>query len=91
MLRISNPGMRLVSQGYHFDNNGKKYIRVFMSLHLIKIQIKIQRHREMHIKSIRANFPYNITDNWVEITHCYPDDCDIITYINKRCEEVWFV
>ena len=100
MLRISNSEMKLTSQGYHFDENGKKFVRVWTSLNFIKIQVKIQHHKEMHIKSINANFPYNITDNWVEITFPYiaiamwPGISDwntIENYIDNRCKEIWFV
>ena len=88
----------LTSQGYHFDNHGKKFVRVFTSLNFIKIQVRIQPHKEMHIKSISVNFPYCITDNWVEITVSYDDIpkvgnpwmC-IENYIDDRCKEIWFV
>lgn len=98
MLRVSSSGLKLTSQGYHFDENGKKFVRIFTSLNFIKIQIKIQRHKEMHIKSISTDFPYTITDNWVEMIFPYQDieQCDnawmtVDDYIDKRCEEVWFV
>ena len=93
MLRISNPELRLVSKGYHFDENGKKFVRVFASLNLIKIQIKIQAHKEMHIRSISVDFPYTITDSWVEIVFLYEDISgrSIKDYIDQRCKEVWFV
>ena len=100
MLRISNSGMRLVSQGYHFDENGKKFVRIFTSLNFIKLQVKIPRHKEMHIKSISFDFPYIITDNWVEIIFQYQDITSIPTinypnvienYIDRRLREVWFV
>ena len=98
MLRISNSEMKLTSQGYHFDENGKKFVRVWTSLNFIKIQIKIPAHKEMHIKSISTDFPYTITDNWVEIIVGYTE-IDAIgnrwlcveNYIDKRCKEVWFV
>ena len=73
MLRMSNSGMKLTSQGYHFDENGKKFVRIFTSLNFIKLQVKIPRHKEMHIKSISVDFPYVITDNWVEITFPYQE------------------
>lgn len=73
MLRISNSEMRLTSQGYHFDENGKKFVRVWTSLNFIKIQVKIPPHKEMHIKSISPDFPYKITDNWVEIIFTYEE------------------
>ena len=95
MLRISNKGMMLISQGYHFDENGKKFVRVFGGLGFIKIQIKIQKHKEMHILSANVDFPYNITDDWVEITtgwcEVYRDTNWIEDYIDKRCNEIWFV
>jgi hypothetical protein len=98
MLRVSNSELKLTSQGYHFDENGKKFVRIFTSLNFIKIQIKIQRHKEMHIKSISTDFPYTITDNWVEMIFPYQDieQCNnawmaVDNYIDKRCEEVWFV
>lgn len=77
MLRISGSKLMLTSKGYHFDEHGKKFVRVFTSLNFIKIQIKIQAHKEMHIKAISAKFPYVITDNWVEITFSYQEmfDC----------------
>ena len=89
MLRISNSQLRLVSQGYHFDEHGKKFVRIFISLQLIKIQVKIQPHKEMHIKSVSVDFPYNITDNWVEFVF-YPGN-DIMDYIDNRLKEIWFV
>lgn len=98
MLRITNPELTLVSHGYHFDENGKKYVRVYSSLNFIMIKIKIQKHKEMHIQSISVDFPYRITDNWVEITVAYHDIpragnpwmC-IENYIDSRCKEVWFI
>jgi len=95
MLRINNAELRLVSHGYHFDDHGKKYVRVFSCLDRIKIQIKIQKHKEMHIQSISVDFPYKITDNWVEIIVDYVDIPHswsfIECYIDERCKEVWFV
>jgi hypothetical protein len=98
MLRISNAELRLVSHGYHFDDRGKKYVRVFSSLDFIKIQIKIQKHKEMHIQSISVDFPYTITNDWVEIIVAYHDIprvgnpwMAIENYIDSRCKEVWFV
>jgi len=100
MLRISNSEMRLTSVGYHFDNHGKKFVRIWTSLNFIKIQVKIQKHKEMHIKSISPDFPYRITDNWVEIVFPYdnvPDLPDVPIwngvegYIDERCKEIWFV
>lgn len=73
MLRISNSELKLTSQGYHFDDHGKKFVRILTSLNFVKIQIKIQPHKEMHIKSISPNFPYKITDNWVEIIFTYEE------------------
>lgn len=29
MLRITNAELKLVSHGYHFDNNGKNYVRIY--------------------------------------------------------------
>ena len=98
MLRISNAEMRLTSRGYHFDENGKKFVRIFTSMEFIKIQIKIQPHKEMHIRSISTDFPYTITNNWVEITFAYneiPHEGNmwlwVENYIDKRCKEIWFV
>lgn len=100
MLRISDSELKLTSQGYHFDDHGKKFVRVFTSLNFVKIQIKIQPHKEMHIQSISTSFPYKITDNWVEITFSYLDIpswpginpwMGVETYIDKRCKEIWFV
>lgn len=98
MLRISNSRLMLTSQGYHFDDHGKKFVRVFTSLNFIKIQVRIQPHKEMHIKSISVDFPYTITDNWVEITVAYHDIprvgnhwMDIENYIDMRLHEIWFV
>lgn len=98
MLRISDSEMRLTSQGYHFDENGKKFVRIWTSLDFIKIQVKIQAHKEMHIKSINASFPYRITDNWIEITFPYLEipPCNnawmsVENYIDMRCKEIWFV
>lgn len=39
MLRINNSKLMLTSQGYHFDEHGKKFVRVFTSLNFIKIQV----------------------------------------------------
>lgn len=95
MLRISDLGFKLVSQGYHCDEHGKKFVRVFASLRNLKILIKIQQHKEMHINAISADFPYVITDNWVEIVVDYQDISKdwlgIETYVNARCKEIWFV
>ena len=95
MLRVSNLGYKLVSQGYHFDRHGRKFIQVWSSLYNLKIKIKIEQHKEMHIRAIDASFPYNINDYWVEIIVDYQDiDKDFLgieTYINTRCKEVWFV
>lgn len=101
MLRIRRYGFRLLSQGYHYDKNGKKFIRVFGNgLDYIKIQVKIQPHKEMHILSASVNFPYFITDNWVEITVPYADIPiwpgisgwnAVEEYIDIRCREIWFV
>lgn len=73
MLRVSNSEMRLTSKGYHFDDHGKKFVRIFTSLNFIKLQVKIPRHKEMHIKSISVDFPYVINDNWVEINFPYQE------------------
>lgn len=96
MLRVRNSELKLTTQGYHFDENGRKFIRIWTSLNFIKIKIKIERHKEMHIKSITTNFPYTITNNWVEITTPYSEIDDkgwlgVENYIDKRCKEVWFV
>ena len=98
MLRITNVELKLVSHGYHFDENGKKYVRVYSSLDFVMIKVKIQKHKEMHIQSISTSFPYRITDNWVEITVAYHDIprvgnpwMAIENYINSRCKEIWFV
>lgn len=97
MLRIRASELKLTSQGYHFDENGKKFIRIFTSLNFVKIQIKIQPHKTMHIKSINVDFPYTITDNWVEILFPYEEVkrygnrwLDVENYIDERCKEVWF-
>lgn len=97
MLSIKASELKLTSQGYHFDEHGKKFIRIFTSLSFVKIQIKIQPHKTMHIKSISADFPYNITDYWVEITFPYQKIKKIANpwfsvdaYIDERCKEVWF-
>lgn len=100
MLRVSKSEMRLASQGYHFDDHGRKFVRIFTSLNFIKLQVKIPRHKEMHIKSISVDFPYVITDNWVEITFAYQDITSIPrinysgvveSYIDRRLHEIWFV
>lgn len=98
MLRITNAELKLVSHGYHFDEHGRKYVRVYSSLDFIIIKVKIQKGREMHIRSIGMDFPYRITDNWVEITVAYhyiprvgnPWMC-VENYIDMRCKEIWFV
>lgn len=76
MLNISDSKLMLTSQGYHFDEHGKKFVRIFTSLNFVKIQVKIQPHKEMHIKSIDVDFPYIITDNWVEIKFPYQEMFD---------------
>lgn len=100
MLRISNSRLMLMSKGYHFDEHGKKFVRIFTSLDFIKIQVKIQPHKEMHIKSISVKFPYTIMDNWVEIEFAYQDiaswpginSCNVVKeYIDRRLHEIWFV
>lgn len=98
MLRISDAELKLVSHGYHFDEHGRKYVRVYSSLNFIMIKVKIQRHKEMHIKSISVDFPYKISDNWVEIIATYNDIPEvgnpwtcIENYIDMRCREIWFV
>ena len=93
MLRISNSELKLVSHGYHFDGNGRKYVRVYMSLESIVIKVKIEKHKEMHIKSISAWFPYTITDNWVEMAAplAVIDGWCTNDYIDRRCKEIWFV
>jgi hypothetical protein len=94
MLRIKDVELKMVSQGYHFDENGRKFVRIFASLNFCKVQIKIIPKKTMHIKSISPDFPYTITDNWVEITFNQLDAVKnaptIEEYINKRCTEVWF-
>lgn len=93
MLRIKNAELRLVSHGYHFDNHGKKYVRVFMSLDFIVIKVRIEKHKEMHISSMSVWFPYTITDDWVEMTAPLADidGCGTHDYIDRRCKEIWFV
>lgn len=98
MIRVSNSELKLTSQGYHFDENGKKFIRIFTSLNFVKIQIKIQKKKEMHIKAISTDFPYRITEDWVEITFPYQmvqgsekNPFAVENYIDNRCKEVWFV
>lgn len=95
MLRIKNYEFRLITQGYHFDENGKKFVRVFGSLGYYKVQVKIQAHKEMHIKSKSVIFPYVITDNWVEIMINSGEWVgyanDLFDYIDIRCKEIWFV
>lgn len=95
MLRIKYSELKLTTQGYHFDENGKKFVRVFTSLDTIKVQVKIQHHKEMHILSKNVTFPYIITDNWVEM-YITPGEWvgyanDVVDYINERCKEIWFV
>lgn len=97
MLRIKGVELKMVSQGYHFDENGRKFVRIFTSLNFIKVQIKIIPKKTMHIKSASVYFPYSITDNWVEITFAYNEipHADnkwlcIENYIDERCKEVWF-
>ena len=98
MLRITNAELRLVSHGYHFDEHGRKYVRVYSSLDFIMIKMKIQKNKEMHIKSVSVDFPYKISDNWVEIVVSYNDIpkvgnpwmC-IENYIDSRCNEIWFI
>lgn len=81
-----------MTQGYHFDNNGKKFVRVWASFSYIKIQVKIQPHKEMHIKSRNVYFPYVITENWVEMTIDWSlIDGYFMDYIDMRCKEIWFV
>lgn len=95
MLRIRKPKLKLTSQGYHFDENGRKFVRIFTSLNFIKVQVKIEPHKEMHILSKSVNFPYTITDNWVEMTFSYLEIphgwLGVENYIDERCKEIWFV
>lgn len=95
MLRVSNSELKLTSQGYHFDDHGKKFVRIFTSLNFIKLQVKIQKHKEMHIKSINESFPYTINDNWVEMLIPYTDIPHswnfVELYIDERLKEIWFV
>lgn len=94
MLRISK-SVHLISQGYHFDNNGRKFVRIFATLNAIIVRIKIPKKKTMHIKSISPDFPYKFVNDWVEIiirhnevpSRNYDATED---YINRRCEEVWF-
>lgn len=97
MLRIKGVELKMVSQGYHFDENGRKFIRIFTSLNFVKVQIKIIPKKTMHIKSISPNFPYTITDDWVEIMFSYNEIPHagnewlwVENYIDERCKEVWF-
>ncbi len=94
MLRVSKE-VHLISQGYHFDNNGRKFVRIFASLNAIIVRIKIPKKKVMHIKSISPDFPYTITNDWVEIIirHGEIPSCNYCAtenYIDARCEEVWF-
>lgn len=96
MLRISSSELKLTSQGYHFDENGKKFVRIWTSLNFIKVQVKIQPHKEMHILAINKAFPYIITDNWVEMTFPYQEVNGygwnaVESYIDERCRKIWFV
>lgn len=93
MLRISRSELRLVSHGYHFDDHGRKYVRVYMSLDSITIKVRIEKHKEMHIRSISVWFPYTIEDNWVVISAPLADidGCGTKDYIDRRCKEIWFV
>lgn len=74
MLRISNTTeLSLVSQGYHFDDNGKKFVRIFTSLNVVRVQVKIPNHKELHIKSINTKFPYRFVGSFVEFEFAYQD------------------
>ena len=97
MLRIKDVELKMVSQGYHFDDNGRKFVRIFTSLNFVKVQIKIIPKKTMHIKSISPIFPYTITDDWVEIMFSYNEIPHagnewlwVENYIDERCKEVWF-
>jgi len=98
MLRISDSELRFVSHGYHFDDHGRKYIRVYASLYFVEIHVRIPKHKEMHIRAITPDFPYKIWDNWVVINVARLDIPNIgnpwtyiENYIDNRLKEVWFV
>lgn len=91
--------MKLVSKGYHFDKHRQKFVRVFSNLTTVKVQVKIQKGKTMHIDAISVHFPYTITDNWVEIVFDYQDITSIPqinysgvveNYIDRRLTEIWF-
>ena len=92
MLRLKKSELKLATQGYHFDSNGRKFIRIWTSFSCIKIQVKIEPNKEMHIASRTANFPYFITDNWVEMVFDWSEINEyFMDYIDARCKEIWFV
>ena len=92
MLRLKKSELKLMTQGYHFDEHGKKFVRVWISFSHLKVQVKIQPHKEMHIKSSSVDFPYVITDNWVEMIFDWSCINEYFTdYINKKCKDIWFV
>lgn len=86
MLRVSRPELRLTSKGYHFDENGRKFVRIFTALDFVKIQVKIQPHKTMHVLVTTPYFPYTFTDNWIEIVM----SCCDTNRIDEELKKIWF-
>lgn len=95
MLRISHSDFRLTSQGYHFDERGcKKFIRIFTSLNFIKVQVKLQPHKDLHV-IWRPGISF--TPNWMEITFPHVEICSdgnpwmyTENHINDILNNIWF-
>lgn len=86
MLRISNSELKLTSHGYHFDNhNGRKYVRIFTSLSFIKIQVKLQKHKDLHVIWMPG---ISFTNDWLEII--LPYQSFVMTYIDDVLNNIWF-
>lgn len=95
MLRISNSELKLTSHGYHFDDRGRKYVRIFTSLNFIKIQVKLQPHKDLHVIWMSG---ISFTNSWLEITFPYQnvEKCSVSwmaveNYIDGVLNNIWFV
>ena len=86
MLRITRSELKLTSHGYHFDDRGRKYVRIFTSLDVVKVQVKLQPHKDLHVIWMPG---ISFTDYWLEIT--FPYQSDIRGYIDQVLNKIWFV
>lgn len=94
MLNIShNPDFkpRLIGHGYHTSDRGKKYVRVLRMNNIYFIQVKIERHKELHVHYPTAA-PYKFLGSFIELEldgwNIKP--CEIGTLIDQRLNGVWF-